>query len=453
MEVKIIDDIKKNKIILKKDFNTDVNYVEKPNNNLEYRKNDVVFVERSDDGKLHIVDYLYKYNIPQNGNIFNKSLSVNKFTNIFNLGKGYNMNENENEKVILRGIEESNKKISDTLYKRYYFVSLKVKLKDKLIIGLGNQSVFETGITLHHTYGIPYIPGQAVKGALRNYVIREYFNSLEKDAMANKQFLLIFGGKDEDDSDLNTCGRVIFMDSFPCSCSNFKLEKDVMTPHYGNYYKDDSGNSLPNDSDTPNPIPFLVVEKNGNEDLKFEINIGIDESILNKPWDENNKITIKEFLIDNLVDALDFYGLGAKTSVGYGYFDIDKNEAQQQDKKAESNRKKKLEKEKNLKRKLQAEEKFKKAMEGKSDLEKQVYRFKLMKDDNKKNDAIMGFFSNKIDDLENPDKIVLSMFVMNYLKEKNEWKYKISKKGKPNKKAERVRKICEILSINLPCKK
>lgn len=327
MEIKIIDDIKKGKIIFKKDFNTKkISCVEKPNNGLEYRKNDVVFIENGDDGRLHIIEYLDKYGMMEKRNTFNKSLLINKFTNISNLDKNYCMNENE--KDILRNIEKNNKKIRDILYERYYFVSLKVKLIDKLIIGLGNQSIFETGITLHHTYGIPYIPGQAIKGVLRNYIIQEHFNAVEEDAMACKEFLLIFGGKNEDDSDLNACGKVIFMDSFPCSCSKFKLKKDIMTPHYGNYYKDDSRNSLPNDSDTPNPIPFLVVEKNGNRDLEFEMNIRIDKSILNKPWNENNKMTIKEFLIDNLVDALNFYGLGAKTSVGYGYFDIDKNEAQ-----------------------------------------------------------------------------------------------------------------------------
>ena len=32
----------------------------------------------------------------------------------------------------------------------------------RLIVGLGGDNVLETGITLHHTYGVPIIPGSAM---------------------------------------------------------------------------------------------------------------------------------------------------------------------------------------------------------------------------------------------------------------------------------------------------
>src|SRR6185369_614959 len=34
----------------------------------------------------------------------------------------------------------------------------------RLIVGLGVESVLETSITLHRTYGVPYLPGSALKG-------------------------------------------------------------------------------------------------------------------------------------------------------------------------------------------------------------------------------------------------------------------------------------------------
>lgn len=34
----------------------------------------------------------------------------------------------------------------------------------RLIVGLGSENVLETGIRLHHTYGLPIIPGSALKG-------------------------------------------------------------------------------------------------------------------------------------------------------------------------------------------------------------------------------------------------------------------------------------------------
>lgn len=46
----------------------------------------------------------------------------------------------------------------------------------RLVVGLGNPSVTETSITLHNTYGTPYIPGQALKGITRNYFLQKYFD-------------------------------------------------------------------------------------------------------------------------------------------------------------------------------------------------------------------------------------------------------------------------------------
>jgi CRISPR-associated protein Cmr6 len=37
----------------------------------------------------------------------------------------------------------------------------------RMVIGLGGKGTLEMGITLHHTYGFPYIPGSALKGVAR----------------------------------------------------------------------------------------------------------------------------------------------------------------------------------------------------------------------------------------------------------------------------------------------
>ena len=39
----------------------------------------------------------------------------------------------------------------------------------RLIVGLGSENVLETGIRLHHTYGLPIIPGSAFKGLAAHY--------------------------------------------------------------------------------------------------------------------------------------------------------------------------------------------------------------------------------------------------------------------------------------------
>jgi len=48
-----------------------------------------------------------------------------------------------------------------------------VSLDWRIVIGLGGESVLETDITLHHLYGIPFIPGSALKGLTRAYVTGE----------------------------------------------------------------------------------------------------------------------------------------------------------------------------------------------------------------------------------------------------------------------------------------
>src|SRR5579875_2121812 len=51
-------------------------------------------------------------------------------------------------------------------------------LEWRMVVGLGGESVLETNITLHHLYGLPIVPGSALKGLTRAYVMaekKEYF--------------------------------------------------------------------------------------------------------------------------------------------------------------------------------------------------------------------------------------------------------------------------------------
>jgi len=42
----------------------------------------------------------------------------------------------------------------------------------RLVVGLGSESAWENSITLHRTYGVPYIPGSALKGLAAAYAHR-----------------------------------------------------------------------------------------------------------------------------------------------------------------------------------------------------------------------------------------------------------------------------------------
>lgn len=184
----------------------------------------------------------------------------------------------------------------------------------RLIVGLGNESVYETSMTLHYIYGIPYIPGQAIKGVVRSWIITEVFKGNEDDALEDEGFRIIFGGPKKGELKERK-GSVFFFDAFPTSVPQIK--PDVMNPHYSEYYS--GNNKPPADYFNPRPVYFLTVEN-----TKFRFIVGIKEK-------DNGEITVErtmdefkgkrplEIVEDWLCKALKEHGIGAKTAVGYGY--------------------------------------------------------------------------------------------------------------------------------------
>ncbi len=159
----------------------------------------------------------------------------------------------------------------------------------RLIVGLGSEHVQETNMTLHHIYGIPYIPGSAVKGVLRHWWLED-FNNDEDKALKDKNFLTLFGSQEQR-------GEVQFLDAYP---EEVHFATDIMNPHYPEYY---GGSKPPTDHQNPVPINFLTVQ-----DTTFRF-VFLAKTQL--PLDELKK---------RFRDALELKGIGAKTASGYGYF-------------------------------------------------------------------------------------------------------------------------------------
>lgn len=194
----------------------------------------------------------------------------------------------------------------------------------RMVVGLGNESVYETSMTLHHIYGIPYIPGSALKGVIRSHIIKELFGKningeldlkyAENEALNDQGFCDIFGCPKESYYKESRQGKIIFFDALPISLPNIK--PDVMNPHYGPYYSDTQGKTPPADYHNPIPIFFLTVEK-----TQFEFIIGVKEksNALIQMGKFQNK-WIFEATFEWMKKALMEHGIGAKTAVGYGYF-------------------------------------------------------------------------------------------------------------------------------------
>jgi CRISPR-associated protein Cmr6 len=171
-------------------------------------------------------------------------------------------------------------------------VSKQAKVLGRLSIGLGAEGVLETAITLHHTYGVPYIPGSALKGLAASYARKR----LEKEDWGPKSkngaYKILFG-------DTDSAGYVTFFDALCVPGSGHQgqaLYPDVITVHHPDYYQ---GDQAPADWDNPTPIPFLSATGD------YLLALGGDPQWVEAAY----KI---------LALALSEEGVGAKTSSGYG---------------------------------------------------------------------------------------------------------------------------------------
>lgn len=201
----------------------------------------------------------------------------------------------------------------------------------RVAIGLGGGHVLETGITLHRTYGIPFIPASAVKGVTRAqafWTIAEDLG-LSESALPLLDDLLSVGEKEKEkrqelwkklklqqDFDYwqqisrdfyaafgttEARGDVVFFDAYPSQVPRLKL--DVMNPHYGPYYSDTANRTPPADYHNPVPVYFLTVERTP---YQFALSCA----------DPDLRRTAEGWL----KEALNNLGIGSKTAAGYGFF-------------------------------------------------------------------------------------------------------------------------------------
>ncbi|CUT04652.1 type III-B CRISPR module RAMP protein Cmr6 [Candidatus Chrysopegis kryptomonas] len=223
-----------------------------------------------------------------------------------------------------------------------------LKTQSCLIIGLGSQHVLETSITLHHIFGVPYIPGSALKGVCRAVVFwklaedkriqnnqneleefqKKFYGELAKDDEEILKYQILFGAQ-------NFKGLLLFLDAYPYPTENNSqiFDLDVMNVHYPSYYE---GSGTPGDWENPRPIFFLVVK----EGVEFQFNVLFDkfraEEILKMTDEELKKNGLPEkikeltsnLLNSNLKNEMEYilkqaiseFGVGSKTRLGYGLF-------------------------------------------------------------------------------------------------------------------------------------
>jgi len=262
--------------------------------------------------------------------------------------------------------DEVNKIITNLVetYKENQFEELKLKTGYHLVVGLGLPSFFENGLTLHHVYGTPYIPGSSVKGLARFTFLTKVFNifpfdglnevpslrlrneeepfkdlvKIDKALVESKDFKEFHEKVKEllvEDTPIEALekfyylfkelfgtqsyrGRVIFVDAF---ATEWKFKVDIMNPHYQEYYQSESdqrknkeeGLYLVGDWHNPTPIFFLTVDKGA----LFSFLYKVEKPKFNLKGEE---VDLKKLVEELLKEGLSLLGIGGKKGKSYGWF-------------------------------------------------------------------------------------------------------------------------------------
>lgn len=170
--------------------------------------------------------------------------------------------------------------------------------RSRLIVNAKNNStslLFETGTMLHPIFGIPYIPGSCIKGVFRNYM-----ESLPHNKLGDVTIEEIFG-------DTSIASDVIVTDAYPIGKNEKGLivEPEVTTA----IYRDERGENPKENAAKPTIIPYLVVSKG----VKFVFLSAFKKEVVKKLGIDR---------LDSWFISILGEGLGAKTTLGYGIFEV-----------------------------------------------------------------------------------------------------------------------------------
>ncbi len=181
------------------------------------------------------------------------------------------------------------------------------KVNGRMVIGLGAHCALETGLTLDRTWGVPVIPGSALKGLaaatahqlLEDQDWRKRIFDANNPAPTSHERLFGTPGQR---------GALIFHDAWLIPPEQtLPLYPDVMTVHHPDYYKGED--APPSDLDSPIPISFISV--GGTFLIALE-----------------GPPAATQAALDILTIGLCELGIGAKTSSGYGRLELDNNESE-----------------------------------------------------------------------------------------------------------------------------
>ncbi|MEM3404142.1 MAG: type III-B CRISPR module RAMP protein Cmr6 [Nitrososphaeria archaeon] len=175
-------------------------------------------------------------------------------------------------------------------------LDLEARLTYRAVVGASStfgQTAFEVGLSFDPLLNVPYIPGSSIKGAVKAA------SRLGKVIPDDKMLRELFGN--------GLVGRLDFSDAYPVEggVKGYILIPDVLTPHYSKGGED----VLEEDKIMPTPIPFLSIAPT----TRFRFLIADRAQKLDQPF--------LETLLKAVAVAFSL-GVGAKTALGYGAFEL-----------------------------------------------------------------------------------------------------------------------------------
>lgn len=173
------------------------------------------------------------------------------------------------------------------------FAAFNLNLAGRLYIGVVRDNALETGVTVSHTYGMPLIPGSAVKGLCRASAGR-WLDNVEACRW-------LFGNDPGEEEGTAEVGGLIFHDAWWVPKPGQKpFVAEIVTVHHSDYYGSEGG-APATDFDSPIPAPQIAV--------RGSFRFVIEGQAL---WTRLARRLLEE--------GLQQHGIGGKRSSGYGRF-------------------------------------------------------------------------------------------------------------------------------------
>ena len=189
------------------------------------------------------------------------------------------------------------------------------ELQGRLIVNLSDSLIQNAGICLDRNTGVPYLPGTAVKGVARHVAL----SALRQGEWSIEEFMTVFGvseadfgekgelkayAKDVAEDRRRQRGLVDFLPANPLT--EPKIEVDISTVHYPDYYQSGKEADLARENLRPNSFPVVAAG------VRYAFCIVATDRRVSPELFVKAKAA--------LVEAMTIKGFGAKTGAGYGWF-------------------------------------------------------------------------------------------------------------------------------------